>query len=341
MGAYREAVAELRGDILTPSLAGRQVVALGKAAGSMAASAAGGFIVGPGMGARPGFVVREGGHPLVDESSLAAGEELLGWVQALPDSARVVGLLSGGASAMLEALQRGVTLSEMRELTRRAFAEGWDIQRLNQERAARSRLKGGGLARALEPRLEEVYVLSDVPLGQEKWVGSGPFWDGVVPHHVVGTRETAARAMVRALERRGIRARSGGELSGSVPEFFEAVDMNLAPGEAVVWHGELTLETRGAGVGGRCQHLVLLLVERLSRSHGLSVLAAGTDGRDGPTEAAGAWADSARAGALMGAQRDQALADCDSGSFLAQAGQVISRFDSGTNLNDLVVLWRA
>jgi hydroxypyruvate reductase len=241
---------------------------------------------------------------------------------------------------MVEALRPGMELEEMQGLTRRAFAEGWDIRRLNEERSSRSRLKGGGLARALGVRLDEVFVLSDVPAGQEAWVGSGPFWDGSVPHHIVGTRESAGREMREALARRGLQVSSGGELAGSVGEFSQSVRLDLEPGEAVVWQGELTLEAKGPGVGGRCQHLVLLLMERVARVPGLSLLAAGTDGRDGPTEAAGAWVDSAAALGSVGSQRDRAVADCDSYTFLAGAGLVIPRFDSGTNLNDLVVLCR-
>ncbi len=64
----------------------------------------------------------------------------------------------------------------------------------------------------------------------------------------------------------------------------------------LIWGGETTVQVRGSGVGGRCQELALSFLLRLARSEGrlsrfggkFEFLAAGTDGQDGPTDAAGA-----------------------------------------------------
>jgi glycerate-2-kinase len=55
--------------------------------------------------------------------------------------------------------------------------------------------------------------------------------------------------------------------------------------------GEPTVTVRGAGRGGRAQELALAAALALEGAAGVTLLAAGTDGSDGPTEAAGAYAD--------------------------------------------------
>ena len=59
----------------------------------------------------------------------------------------------------------------------------------------------------------------------------------------------------------------------------------LAPGEAIVAVGEPTVRVRGSGLGGRAQHLALAMVAPLSSTR-CSFVALGSDGRDGPIEAA-------------------------------------------------------
>ena len=112
----------------------------------------------------------------------------------------------------------------------------------------------------------------------------------------------------------------------------------------VVWGGETTVALPpDAPPGGRCQALALaagvVLHEAGGRARGLALLAAGTDGRDGPTDAAGAivdgatWARVARAGgdpaALLAAHASHAA--------LALAGDLLRTGATGTNVRDVVV----
>jgi hydroxypyruvate reductase len=115
----------------------------------------------------------------------------------------------------------------------------------------------------------------------------------------------------------------------------------------VVWGGEttVTLGSSGghAGGGGRCQELALsaarVLHEAGASAAGISILAAGTDGRDGATEAAGAIVDSSTWSAIAAAGRDpaHALATHESNSALRAANALIARRDTGTNVNDVVI----
>src|SRR5256714_1692636 len=112
-------------------------------------------------------------HPLPDERSLAAGERLLAWVDALPPEAQPLFLISGGASSLVEVLEAGATLHDLEELTRRAFAQGVAIGELNARRAALSRIKGGRLAARFRGRPAQALFVSDVPQDDPARIGSG------------------------------------------------------------------------------------------------------------------------------------------------------------------------
>jgi glycerate-2-kinase len=113
----------------------------------------------------------------------------------------------------------------------------------------------------------------------------------------------------------------------------------------LLWGGETTV-TLGNGLvgeGGRSQELALAAARVLgdagAAAHGIALLAAGTDGRDGPTDAAGAmvggqtWDAIARAGGNPGA----ALARHDAYAALARAGALVRTGPTGTNVMDVVI----
>jgi glycerate 2-kinase len=104
--------------------------------------------------------------------------------------------------------------------------------------------------------------------------------------------------------------------------------------------GETTVTLRGSGRGGRSQELALAAALALAGVPGVALLAAGTDGSDGPTDAAGACVDGdtvARASA-RGLDARAALAAHDSHSFFSGAGGVLRTGPTGTNVMDLVLL---
>lgn len=120
------------------------------------------------------------------------------------------------------------------------------------------------------------------------------------------------------------------------------------PGTAHVWGGEPTVTLGDAphARGGRMQELALaaaaVLYEVGSRAGGVALLAAGTDGRDGPTDAAGAVVDNATWGTVHAAGRDPAadLAGHRSYDALGAAGVLLPAAPSGTNVADVVIALR-
>jgi glycerate 2-kinase len=132
-----------------------------------------------------------------------------------------------------------------------------------------------------------------------------------------------------------------------------ASDRSTAVGDrpvVAVWGGEtiVTFASTSDGRGGRCQELALACANALSdageSADGILVLAAGTDGRDGPTDAAGAVVDAATWGRIRAAGRDPSrdLTNHDAHAALKTAGALLVTGATGTNVNDLVIAagWR-
>lgn len=106
--------------------------------------------------------------------------------------------------------------------------------------------------------------------------------------------------------------------------------------------GETTVTIHGTGKGGRNQEFTLAAAINLIGVHDVVVLSAGTDGTDGPTDAAGAIADGStvmRAEA-SGLNARRFLADNDSYHFFEATGGLIKTGPTGTNVMDLRILLR-
>jgi glycerate 2-kinase len=108
-----------------------------------------------------------------------------------------------------------------------------------------------------------------------------------------------------------------------------------------IWGGETTVTLGDApGLGGRCQELALAAAQLLAGAPGeLALLAAGTDGRDGPTDAAGAIVDAGTWRAIVTAGRDPGrdLAAHEAYRALDAAGALLRPGLTGTNVMDVVI----
>jgi glycerate 2-kinase len=167
---------------------------------------------------------------------------------------------------------------------------------------------------------------------------------------VIGSNEHAARAAVRAARRLGYRtmllttflegeAREAGRVVAAIARGVGEAGIPLVPPACVIAGGETTVTVRGDGKGGRCQEFTLAAARAIRGRPGLLVAAFGTDGTDGPTDAAGAMADGAtveRALAL-GLDPAAALERNDAYSFFAALGDLYVTGPTRTNVNDLYV----
>lgn len=287
-------------------------------------------------------------HPVPDERSLAAGKRLLEWVDTLPEAARPLFLVSGGASSLVEVLEPPLGLADLEAFTRAALAADVAIGELNARRVALSRIKGGKLAARLNGRSARALFVSDVPADDPRVIGSGlmgpaPGGPDRVEREVVASVDHAVAAVAAAGKRLGLTVHAPEARFADTAVRVAARcahELRLADAQLCVWGGESTVQLPADhGRGGRNQHLALAAA-RLIAGHGdLLLLAVGTDGSDGTTADAGALVDAntcARV-TLAGLDADACLARADSARALAASGDLVHTGPTGTNVGDLVI----
>lgn len=293
----------------------------------------------------PDIEARESAHPVPDERSLAAGARLLAFIEDMPDTVQPLFLVSGGASSLVEALAPGITLSDLRRLNVAGLAHGIAIEALNARRREVSRIKGGRLAERLRGRRALALFISDVPGDDPAVIGSGLLGPGSAPDDlervVIASIDDARRAVARraaGLTTHVPSERFSGDaeyLAGSMAKTLAAGDYTLE-----VWGGESVLDLPAhPGRGGRNQHLALAAARHIAGRADLFLLAAGTDGTDGPTAEAGALVDGGTCARITqaGADAEDYLRRADSSTALALAGDLLRTGPTGTNVGDLVL----
>ena len=172
-----------------------------------------------------------------------------------------------------------------------------------------------------------------------------------VENRVIGNNTLVVQAAVQAAEALGFNAhlltRSlEGEAREVGKEFAKRAHevstsrKPVGPPGCLIAGGETTVTVRGSGLGGRCQEFALAAALALQGMEDVVVLAAGTDGRDGPTDAAGAIAD--RETVARGERRNldahASLEGNDSYRFFSALGDLVTTGPTNTNLMDLYLL---
>lgn len=318
-------------------------------------------------------------------------EQILQRVATLTADDLCLVLLSGGGSALLPAPIPGITLADKLAVTRKLSQGGATITELNAVRSRLSRIKGGGLLRAIPAGKVLVLIISDVIGDPLDVIASGPtapassardpleilrkfcpergelperVWRALktsasqtVPqvaarHVVIGNNRTAMDAAARRARQAGYAVRDLGSNHAGVAKeagvaFAEACLREmcqssqpvclLSGGEPVVRLAATDQPRRG----GRNQELVLAAGIRLWEEdlRCLAVLSGGTDGEDGPTDAAGAWFDAGvRLRAIeSGLDPQRFLAINNAYPFFAQTGGLLVTGPTHTNVMDLRV----
>jgi len=172
-----------------------------------------------------------------------------------------------------------------------------------------------------------------------------------VQNIIVGCNEQAIAAAARKAKALGYRTmvlstmiegetREVAGVHAAIAKEILATGRPLRPPACVLSGGETTVTIRGAGLGGRNQEFVLAAAIALEGADQVTILSAGTDGTDGPTDAAGAIADSktvlcARALSL---DATQYLANNDSYRFFERIHGLVKTGPTGTNVMDVRVM---
>jgi glycerate-2-kinase len=170
-----------------------------------------------------------------------------------------------------------------------------------------------------------------------------------VRHAILARNVDALDAMRDAAEKAGVSAhvRPGsllGEARDAARRLLVEADRAAAQGRerphVLLAGGETTVRLRGNGRGGRNQELALAAAIALEGRTDRALLAAGTDGSDGPTAAAGAFADGGTVtrGATSGVDARAALARNDSNGFFSMEGGLVVTGPTHTNVMDVALV---
>jgi glycerate 2-kinase len=347
----------------------------------------------------PGVEVVEAGHPIPDESGLAAANSITNLLRELNARDLLIVAVSGGASALLPSPKPPVTLAAKQKTTGLLLRAGADISEINAVRKHLSLLKGGQLASLAYPATVVSLLLSDVIGDVLETIGSGltapdksTFADALgvlqkyslekrvpaavlrhlqlgaegkiaetpkkgdpilenVHNVVVATNRLALQAAAVKAKRLGYRpmilsSTIGGETreaaSVHAQILREAISSGnpVPPPACILSGGETTVTIKGNGKGGRNQEFALAAAIEIAGLGNALVLSVGTDGTDGPTDAAGAVAtgDTVKQALAKGLHARSHLNNNDSYPFFDAVDSLVKTGPTGTNVMDLHIL---
>jgi len=331
-------------DVERPDL----VIAVGKAAASMACA------VHDVFGELPTLVITkynhtqnapkhakivESAHPVPDEASLTAGTAIQGAIASSPKGSHLLFLVSGGASSLAEVLPDGMTLADLSKETQTLLASGKDIHAMNAQRKEISQIKGGKALAGFKGRKVTVLAISDVQGDDVGIIGSGlaaapTSHDFEYSSHIVASNQIARETAVE---------KAGTSVISTSEDMYEDV-VTLAPKIAArlraskdgiyIMGGEPTVVLPpNPGLGGRNMMLAAMIAREIKGTVGIRVLVAGTDGTDGPTDAAGALVD----GKTWDVSGHLAIEQANIAPWLDAKNALIRTGPTGTNVMDLLI----
>ena len=327
----------------------------------------------------PGLECIEAGHPVPDQNSFAAAEKALSLVSGLTDKDTVLFLLSGGGSALFELplipgeelqditkqlLSSGADIVEMNTIRKRLsgvkggrFAKKCAPARvfsivlsdiigdpLDMIASGPAYPDGSTCAEALA--IAEKYNLKLSEKAAELLSVETPKELDNVTTQITGSVRELAAAAATECERLGYTpfiltdqlcciAREAGSFLASIIRTHAGDGKKLA----FIAGGETVVHLTGTGLGGRNQELALAAAEGISGIPNAAVFSFGSDGTDGPTDAAGGYVDEDTFEELKAAGLNvfDVLQDNDAYHALKVTNGLIMTGPTGTNVNDAAV----
>jgi glycerate 2-kinase len=323
------------------------------------------------------IVMHEAGHPIPDERGVAGARRIAEIAAESRARDLLLCVISGGASALLPLPARGVTLARKKEITRRLLVSGADIHEMNTVRKHMSAIKGGHLAELARPATVIALILSDVIGDDLSVIGSGPTAPDATtiadaaavlkrygipapelaetPKQPLGVQNLIVGSNRQSVDAAAQKARELGYRTIVLSTTIDGETRDIARMHAALVReaitrgytrmcflsgGETTVTIREKGLGGRNQEFVLAAAIALEKNAGVTIFSAGTDGIDGPTDAAGAIADSAtlRRARSLDLNPQSFLDDNDSYRFFERTGGLVKTGPTGTNVMDVRIL---
>ena len=326
------------------------------------------------------FAVFEAGHPVPDENSFRATQAAVDSVRDLTAEDTVLFLISGGGSALFELplvpeeelrsvtqqlLASGADITEMNTVRKRLSAvKGGKFAALCAPAHVFSIVLSDVLGDRLDmiasgpsapdrstaedaQRIAEKYALRLSAQTQALLSAPPAPFPGNVETRITGSVRQlclAAAERCRALgftphiltDCLSCTARDAGAFLAAIAR-THCRDGNRV---AYLAGGETVVRLTGTGLGGRNQELALAAAEDIAGLSNAAVFSIGSDGTDGPTDAAGGYVDGTTREALLekGIRIADVLQNNDAYHALAQVGGLIMTGPTGTNVNDLSVV---
>lgn len=331
------------------------------------------------QGAIPGCVCYEGGHPVPDEKGFQGTGAALELVKGKTASDTILFLLSGGGSALLEQplisdgelreitrrlLACGADIVEINTIRKRLSAvKGGRFAQLCAPAKVYAIVLSDIVGDPLDMiasgpaypdsstceqalAIAEKYQLSLSPAAMECLRQETPKRLDNVETILTGSVRELCGAAADVCRRLGYKpllltdelccqAREAGSFLASILRSHQDSPDSLA----FIAGGETVVRLTGTGKGGRNQELALAAAEGIQGVIGAAVFSVGSDGTDGPTDAAGGYADGETAAMLRehGIKIYDALANNDAYPALEKTGGLIITGPTGTNVNDVAV----
>ena len=303
------------------------------------------------------FTIREAGHPIPDKNSFTATQQALDLVSGLTAQDTVLFLLSGGGSALFE--KPLIPAADLEELTHNLLVCGADIVEINTLRKRFSGVKGDPLDMIASgpaypdsstcAQAKEIVQKYHLPMTDQMLTlleqETPKALDNVETQITGSVRQlcAAAAATARTLGYEPLiltdclscEAREAGVFLANMVRYQRTAGRRIA----LIAGGETVVHLTGHGKGGRNQELALAAAPGIAGLDGCAVFSVGSDGTDGPTDAAGGFVDSTTQAALkaQGCDIFATLADNDAYHALQKCNGLIITGPTGTNVNDVSV----
>ena len=324
--------------------------------------------------------IYEGGHPVPDENSYKGTSAAIKAVEGLGEEDIVLFLVSGGGSALFEKplipssdmarltselLASGASITEMNTIRKRMSAvKGGKFALLCKPAKVFSIVLSDIIGDPLDmiasgpaypdsstreeaEAIAEAYGLTLTDEMKKLLAEETPKSLDNVETHVTGSVRELCASASRAAEELGYKsfvitsylsciAREAGVMMADIAMHNKDSKESLA----FIMGGETVVKLTGKGKGGRNQELALSAAPLLSSVENAAVFSVGSDGTDGPTDAAGGYVDSDTLSILKakGIDVQKVLEDNDAYHALEKCGGLVITGPTGTNVNDVSVL---
>ena len=328
----------------------------------------------------PGMICFEGGHPVPDSNSFRGTQAALDLVSGLKKEDTVLFLLSGGGSALFEKpliaeeeladitgqlLACGADIREMNTIRKRLSAvKGGRFAKLCEPAHVYSIVLSDVLGDPLDmiasgPAYPDSSTCADAVRIAKKYRlklsddarallrNETPKYLSNVETVITGSVKDLCEAAQKACEALGYKsillteqldcqAREAGAFLGAIAKSHQESKESLA----FIAGGETVVRLTGRGIGGRNQELALAAAEKIAGFKDTAVFSVGSDGTDGPTDAAGGYCDGETKDVLAreGISIFDTLEENDAYHALEISGGLIITGATGTNVNDVAVL---